>query len=115
LALGQIGLRVDYFYSLTPRQFNNILEGWNLKRDAESKERQIYTRKLMYASLVPWSKNLKEKDLWPFDWEDESPGIISEDEIKALEERIEKRSSKALKNEKKLDLVDLALLKSPGD
>lgn len=64
MACGQLGLDIDYFYNLTPRQFHNIEKGINQKRDAESKERMYLTRRLMYCSLAPHSKNLKEESIW---------------------------------------------------
>lgn len=64
-----MGLKINYFYSLTPRQFFNHVKGWSDLRDAESKERMIFTRRLMYSNLAPWTKGLKETDIWPFDFE----------------------------------------------
>lgn len=75
-----MGLNIDYFYSLTPRQFYNHQKGWSDVRDAESKERMIYTRRLMYASLAPWAKNLKEQDIWKFDFDEAYPEIEEKDE-----------------------------------
>ena len=64
-------LDINYFYSLTPRQFANIQKGWSERRDAEQKERLILTRRLMFASLAPYSKGLTEQSLWPLDFEKE--------------------------------------------
>jgi hypothetical protein len=68
----------------------------------------------MYASLLPWSKGLKEQDVWPFPWEKETPSTLDEETIKALEERIEARQKKQVQSSKTLELVDLSLLKSKG-
>lgn len=81
-----MGLSIEYFYSLTPRQFYNHQKGWADLRDADSKERMIFTRRLMYASLAPWSKNLKEQDLWPFDFENNNVALDEETLTKQLEE-----------------------------
>lgn len=91
-----MGLNIHYFYSLTPRQFSNIQRGWADRRDAESKERLILTRRLMYSNLVPWSKNLSEQKLWPFDWENEIQefNTPSEDDIEASIKRWELRDAK---------------------
>lgn len=86
MACGQMDLNIDYFYSLTPRQFYNHQKGWSDRRDAESKERMIFTRRLMYASLAPWSKNLKEQELWPFDFENKALVIDADAMEKELEE-----------------------------
>lgn len=96
-----MGLDINYFYSLTPRQFGNIQRGWADRRDAESKERLILTRRLMYSNLVPWSKNLNEQKLWPFDWETETQDLStpSEDELEASKKRWEMRD--ALRNNQK--------------
>lgn len=66
-----MGLDINYFYSLTPRQFANIQKGMFEKRDAEQKERLILVRRLMFASLAPYSKGLTEQSLWSFDFEKE--------------------------------------------
>lgn len=66
-----MGLSIDYFYSLTPRQFTNIQKGWSDRRDAEQKERFILTRRLMFAALAPHSKGLTEQSIWPLEFENE--------------------------------------------
>lgn len=64
-----MSLNVDYFYSLTPRQFQNIQIGWMDRREAESRERILLTRKVMFAALAPWGKGLTEDKIWPLDFE----------------------------------------------
>lgn len=84
-----MGLDINYFYNLTPRQFTNIQKGWSDRRDAESKERMIYTRRLMFAFLQPYAKNLTEQKLWPFDWESESVLERSVEESDAMAKELE--------------------------
>lgn len=64
-----MALDIEYFYSLTPRQFSNIQKGWADRRDGEQKERLILVRRLMYAALAPHSKGLTEQSIWPLDFE----------------------------------------------
>jgi hypothetical protein len=63
-----MGLTIDYFYNLTPRQFANIQRGWSDRRDAESKERIMLVRKIMWSNLAPWSKGITEEKLWPLEF-----------------------------------------------
>lgn len=84
-----MGLTFDYFYSLTPRQFYNIQKGYSDRREAESNERLILTRRIMYASLMPWSKNLNEQDVWKFDWETNAQIERGEEADKLLAQQLE--------------------------
>jgi len=84
-----MGLNVNYFYSLTPRQFHNIHKGYNDKREAESNERLLLTRKLMFSTLLPWSKNLTEQDIWKFDWEQTALKNRLGLDVKEIEQDIE--------------------------
>lgn len=99
-----MGLKIKYFYSLTPRQFFNIHKGWDESRDAAQKERMILTRRLMFASLAPYSK-AKEEEIWPFIWDAENhtgepTDPPTEDEIEASKKRWQERDRKrALKKE----------------
>jgi hypothetical protein len=86
-ALGELGLTIDYFYSLTPRQFANTVNGRRKRDDNESKERWMIARKIMYFSIVLKTKNLKEKDIINFPWEDSKEFEFSiEDQEKLLDE-----------------------------
>jgi hypothetical protein len=77
-------LQVDYFYSLTYRQFANTLEGYRRKEDGLSKERLIIMRKLSYVSLLPHLKSkVSEHEYMPFPWESD---IIEMQNIKTNEE-----------------------------
>lgn len=72
IACGEIGLAIDYFYSLTPREFNNILVGYRLKEENDFKNGWEQTRMLMHTMVLP---NLKKgskvtpMQLLPFDWD----------------------------------------------
>lgn len=71
--MGDLGLTVDYYYSLTYRQFINTLRGARKKDDLKSKERLLLVRKLMYASLMPHlKKGTAENEIMSFDWENEA-------------------------------------------
>lgn len=66
-----MGLTYDYFYSLTPRVFFNIHDGYNQRVEMEYKDNWLRTRKLMFAMLKPHlkNKNATETDLFAFPWE----------------------------------------------
>ncbi|MCG7502382.1 hypothetical protein MHM83_10910 [Tenacibaculum sp. Mcav3-52] len=72
LACGEVGLEIMYFYSLTPRQFYNVLKGFR-KREAEKEQSEWYrARMLMYHAILPYSDNkkLKIQDIMEFPWEE---------------------------------------------
>lgn len=83
-------MQIDYFYSLTPRQFNNIQVGYNDRRDAEQKERLILVRRLMFSALAPHSKGLTEQSLWHFDFENDMLDQANERDNEQLAEQLEK-------------------------
>jgi hypothetical protein len=90
LALGQLGLKLKYFYSLTPRQFTNIERGYRKQEDTLSKERCVLTRKIMWATAFPHLKEkITEEQLWPLPWD----VIIDEN----LEQIITAKESEKLK------------------
>lgn len=49
MACGELGLDINYFYSLTPRQFNNILEGYRQKEEAKTKLQLELNRDIEWA------------------------------------------------------------------
>lgn len=75
-------MSIDYFYSLTPRQFVNILKGKNRKLEFKAKLNEeiiknqwLQTREIMFLQLkTGLSKfNIKSpKELMPFTWEKEN-------------------------------------------
>ena len=88
MALGEIGLSIDYFYSLTYRQFLNTVNGYRKKEDAKSRERWLIARKIMYASVAVHAKeSFRETDILQFPWEAETIGKITEEEEAEMLER----------------------------
>ena len=67
-----MNMRLEDFYSYTPREFFKMREGFNNVRDADSKQQLLLTRKIMFAALAPHSKNLTEEKIMKFDWEEEA-------------------------------------------
>lgn len=70
-----MGLEIRYFYSLTPRQFNNIATGIRKKIETEYKiqwEQQRFTAYFTYLS-IPLKKGIKHAEspekFYPFSWE----------------------------------------------
>lgn len=89
-----MGLELDYFYSLTPRQFGNIQQGWQERRDAEMKMQMLLTRKTMFAALLPYSKNLTEQDLWPMEFDQENTLEFSEAEQARITQELEESKAR---------------------
>jgi hypothetical protein len=77
-------LAIDYFYSLTPRQFDNILTGF------ERKERTIWERERLgwYYTVVAQhgSDKIKLNSFHPFSWDKETAVSIENRKPKTLEE-----------------------------
>lgn len=86
-----MGLNIDYFYSLTQRQFANIANGYFKKQDYLSRERWVIARKLMHSALMPHMKNsVKETDLLSFPWEEKMLAEFTIEEAQKLEEEVER-------------------------
>lgn len=85
-----MNLNVDYFYRLTPREFANAVNGYRKREDNLSRERWMIARKIMWASLAPNSKNLKENQILEFPWEVELQEEFTEEDNAVLLEEIEK-------------------------
>ena len=68
MACGEIGLNINYFYSLTPREFYNIVIGYRKKEEANFKNRWYQTREIVLATLQPHVKKGKKLE-YPFEWE----------------------------------------------
>ena len=85
-----MNLNVDYFYRLTPREFANTVNGYRKREDNLSRERWMIARKIMWASLAPNSKNLKENQILEFPWEVELQEEFTEEDNAVLLEEIEK-------------------------
>ena len=72
MACGEIGLTLSYFYSLTPRQFNNIITGYRQREERADRNLYETTRMIMYAALSPYAKeNFKPTDILKFPWEED--------------------------------------------
>lgn len=54
MACGELGFTIAYFYSLTPRQFDNILEGYRRKEEAKIKLKYELNRDLEWAIISPY-------------------------------------------------------------
>lgn len=86
--MGQLGLSVTYFYSLTYREFVNTVNGFRKYEDAKSREQWIMTRKMMWSTLAPYQKeNFKETDVLEFPWEKDLLNKISEKEYQEMLEK----------------------------
>jgi hypothetical protein len=98
-------LSIDYFYSLTPRQFYNTQKGYRLRQEADFKDNWERTRSLMFAVLQPHLKkrSATEKDIMIFPWEKNTNQqvIDLEQEMRQVEENKKKWEARdALKNKK---------------
>lgn len=65
-----MGLSIDYLYSLTPREFNNICTGYVAKQSIEHQTKWEMARIGWFYSIAPnLKKGAKPTDLMQFDWE----------------------------------------------
>ncbi|OXB01750.1 hypothetical protein B0A75_04730 [Flavobacterium oncorhynchi] len=90
MALGEFRLKVNYFYSLTPREFVNTERGIRKHEEILSQERWIMTRKIMWATAFPHLKRVTEHDLQPFPWDEIEFEGMSVEESKRLQTEAEK-------------------------
>lgn len=99
MACGEIGLKVDYFYSLTPRQFDNILTGYRNKEEVKEKSNWERARWQMYYSVVAFqgSDKIKLKDVMMFPWEDD-PSLSLETKKPKTQKELKEFWEKADKN-----------------
>ena len=76
-----MGLTISYFYSLTPREFDNISEGYFRKQEGIIKRQMILNRDLEFAIISPHlsekHKNLTAERYKPFSWERKVLGFNS--------------------------------------
>jgi hypothetical protein len=86
LACGYIGLSIDEFYKLTPRQFYNIQKGFERKKEDEFKLLLILNRSLKFAVIFPHLKNQNttEEKVFPLYFEKTTSSKI--DLLKEIEE-----------------------------
>jgi homoserine kinase len=79
MALGELGYTVDYFYTLTPREFDNACFGYRRAQEAQMQLSWTQTRQIMWAVLTPHQKkgaNLTPQKLMQFDWEKDNPDAL---------------------------------------
>ena len=88
MAFGQLGMNVDEFYDMLPREFWNKVEGFyeleNL-RQRNDWERTRWSTCLLLNIQLPKNKSIKPTDLMEFDWEKN----IKKEDFKKLKERAE--------------------------
>ena len=96
-----MGLNLDYFYSLTPREFYNISKGWRARKEGEERLSWEQTRSIMFTVASPnlKKKNLKITEFMPFPWEklQKEKKKLSESELKTMFERWDKAEFKSQK------------------
>lgn len=96
-----MGLSISYFYNLTPRQFQNIVNGYSRKSERLSKEKWEQTRWICFYTSGPHSKKInKLKDTILFPWDEEGEIKIDnrtpEEQLKSIKkawEKIDKNGS----------------------
>lgn len=65
-----LGLGYDELYSLTPRSFNNRLEGFKTHQEQLSQNQWEQTRIILLGCLSPHSKKkLKAQEILPLPWD----------------------------------------------
>jgi len=80
IAFGEMRMTFDEFYNLTPRSFSNAVNGYRKKEETLSRERFMIMRKLMFASLKPYSSSgFVETDIMEFPWEEKILKELSEE------------------------------------
>lgn len=89
IALGEIGLAYNYFYSLTPRTFGNILTGFRDRQETDFKTQWEIGRAVAFASIAPYlPKSIKTpQNYLPFPWEAETSETTTQD-LEAMETQV---------------------------
>lgn len=99
-ACGELGLNIDYFYSLTPVEFNNILTGFERKEREAFKNSWQQVQQVVFYSAFNFeskNKNLSPQKFYPLPWEVlktklESPRKTRK-EIKEMWDKIDEKSA----------------------
>jgi len=69
-AFGQIGLMPSQFYDLLPREWGNLVEGWN---ERQNRKEQAEWERIRWQTTIlinpHTKKTIKAKDLIVFPWE----------------------------------------------
>ena len=93
IAFGQLGMNVDDFYDMLPREFWNKVEGFyeleNMRQRSDW-ERTRWSTCLLLNIQIQKGKRIKPQDLILFDWEKDEKNIDFED-LKAKAELYKKR------------------------
>lgn len=81
-------MSISYFYSLTPREFVNVLIGVRRKEAEQEKDVWMRSRLQMYYSLLPYSesKEFTPQDVFLFPWEEEEIKSKKKRKVMSLEE-----------------------------
>jgi len=89
-----LGLGYDELYSLTPRSFNNRLEGFKMHQEQMSQNQWEQTRIILLGCLSPHSKkNLKPQEILPLPWDSNNKPkkeIASKEHIQKVLEKYNK-------------------------
>ena len=72
---GEIGLKVDEYYSLNYRQYNNIVTGYAENKIQNYRNNWERTREIAFWAAIPSidpkvARKLTSQQFMPFDWED---------------------------------------------
>jgi hypothetical protein len=87
---GEMGLLPVEMYEMTPREFFSYREGFINRRVADSNFQLIMVRKVMWATMTPHYKNLKENDLFELDFEQNIFEQINDEEKEIIEQEKQK-------------------------
>ena len=82
IAFGQLGMNVDDFYDMLPREFWNKIEGFHdleNMRQRSDWERTRWSTCLLLNIHLAKGKSIKPTDLIKFEWEKEALKIDFED------------------------------------
>lgn len=98
-----MGLEIEYLYSLTPRQFNNVVRGYTKREEIREMGEWERARQIAYISAIfsgNAKKNLRPIDLMKFAW-DESKDTMSVAERLKWQEEWNERFEKLVPRKKK--------------
>jgi len=73
IAFGHLGLRVDEFYDMLPREFWNRVDGFyelENMRDKQDWQRTRWSTCLLLNIHLPKNQRIKPTDLIEFEWEE---------------------------------------------
>ena len=92
-----MGLSYDELYDLTPRSFNNQLQGFNDYQEQLIQVGWEQTRTIVHSCLAPHSKKkLKPKEILPFPWDNKRESnakMVSKEYIQSVIEKYEKNKT----------------------